>query len=322
MLPFLRTYGTLAGFLLMIGFFWAMLPESFMTARNWLNITQQMSMLAVVAFAMTMVMAMGDFDLSVGSLASLAGIVAAVMFRETGSVPLGMFCGLLAGVIGGLINGLLVSYVGILPFVATLGTLTVFSGFAFLISSGKTIFGADIPAAFSGLARGGIPLWQSGEQWLVLPNLTIIAALTLIVVWFSLEKLVFGRHLYVIGSNADAARLAGIPVKRLRLLAFVLAGTGAALAGLMYAARVASANPIQGSGLMLDAIAAVFLGMTMSRTGEPRVLATLVGVLMLGVLSNGLTQLSVDSYIRDILVGTIIITAVAAGSVSAMRVQR
>jgi ribose transport system permease protein len=322
MLALIRTYGTLAGFLLLIGIFWWMLPESFMTARNWLNITQQMSMLAVVAFAMTMVMAMGDFDLSVGSMASLAGVVAAVLFRETGSVPIGIFCGLLAGLIGGLINGALVSYVGILPFVATLGTLTVFSGFAFLISGGKTIFGADIPSAFSGLARGGLPLWQSGEQWLTLPNLTIIAAVMLIAVWFALEKLVFGRHLYVIGSNADAARLAGIPVKRLRLMAFALAGTGAALAGLMYAARVASANPIQGSGLMLDAIAAVFLGMTMSRTGEPRVLATLIGVLLLGVLSNGLTQLSVDSYIRDILVGTIIIAAVAAGSISAMRAQR
>ena len=107
-----------------------------------------------------------------------------------------------------------------------------------------------------------------------------------------------------------------MPVRSLRLTAFALTGLGAALGGLMYASRVASANPTQGSGLMLDAIAAVFLGMTMSEEGEPRVHATLVGVLILGVLDNGLTQMSVDSYVREILVGTIIIAAVAFSSFS------
>jgi ribose transport system permease protein len=105
------------------------------------------------------------------------------------------------------------------------------------------------------------------------------------------------------------------------LIAFALTGLGAAVAGLMYAARVASANPTQGSGLMLDAIAAVFLGMTMSRQGEPRVLYTLVGVLMLGVLDNGLTQLRVDSYVREILVGLIVISAVATAAVSKRNTQ-
>jgi ribose transport system permease protein len=106
-----------------------------------------------------------------------------------------------------------------------------------------------------------------------------------------------------------------VAVRRLKLIAFSLTGSAAALAGLMYASRVASANPTQGSGLMLNAIAAVFLGMTMSQQGEPRILATVVGVLILGVLDNGLTQMSVDSYVRQILVGTIIILAVAASSI-------
>jgi ribose transport system permease protein len=139
--------------------------------------------------------------------------------------------------------------------------------------------------------------------------------------WFVLEQTNFGRRLYAIGGNLDAAHLAGIRVKRLRLIAFALTGLGAAVAGLMYAARVASANPTQGSGLMLDAIAAVFLGMTMSRQGEPRVLYTLVGVLMLGVLDNGLTQLRVDSYVREILVGLIVISAVATAAVSKRNTQ-
>jgi ribose transport system permease protein len=109
----------------------------------------------------------------------------------------------------------------------------------------------------------------------------------------------------------EAARLAGVKVARLRLTAFLFTGVGAAVAGLMYAARVASANPTQGDGLMLTAIAAVFLGMTMTKGGQPHVLATVVGVVVLGVVDNGLTQLNVDSYVREVLVGAIILAAVS-----------
>ena len=115
----------------------------------------------------------------------------------------------------------------------------------------------------------------------------------------------------MIGDNVEAAALAGIRVRRLRLVAFALCGVGAALAGLMLASRVASANPVQGAGLMLDAIACVFLGMTLDRAGRPRVGGTLVGVALLGTLDNGLTQLGVDSYVREILVGAVLIGAVA-----------
>ena len=216
----------------------------------------------------------------------------------------GVAAALCVGLLGGLLNGFLVSIVGILPFVATLGTLTVFSGLAFLVSGGKTIFGRDIPQAFSGFARGGIDLNVFGDLPVMLPYMTLLALFVLFVVWLLLEQTAFGRRLYAIGGNYEAARLAGVQVKSLRLAAFALTGLGAALGGLMYASRVASANPTQGSGLMLDAIAAVFLGMTMSEEGEPRVHATLVGVLILGVLDNGLTQMSVDSYVREILVGT------------------
>ncbi len=309
-----RRFGTLLGFLIVILFFWFNLPDTFMTARNLLNISQQVSMLAVVAFSMTIVMVMNDFDLSVGSMASLAGIVAALLFSQGSSVFLGVSAALAVGLLGGLINGVLVSLVGILPFVATLGTLTIFSGLAFFVSGGKTIFGRDIPAAFSGFARAGLPLGTLNERPLLLPNLTLVALIVLFLVWLTLEHTTFGRRLYAIGGNREASRLAGVRVRLLRLLAFVLTGLGAALAGLMYASRVASANPTQGAGLMLDAIAAVFLGMTMSEEGEPHVLATLVGVLILGVLDNGLTQMQVDSYVREMLMGGIIVAAVASSS--------
>lgn len=312
----LRRYGTLIGFALILVIFWVNLPETFMTARNWLNITQQLSMLMVVASGMTIVMVMGDFDLSVGSAASLAGIVAGLLF--TLGYPVWMVVGaaLLIGLLGGAFNGVLVSFVGILPFVATLATLTMFSGAAFVLSGGKTISGKAIPESFSNFARGGIPLGDIGGVAVMLPNLTIVALLAVFGVWVLLEQTTFGRRLYAIGGNIEAAYLSGVAVRRLKLIAFSLTGLSAAGAGLMYASRVASANPTQGSGLMLNAIAAVFLGMTMSEQGAPRILATVVGVLILGVLDNGLTQLSVDSYIRQILVGGIIVLAVAASSIT------
>ncbi len=310
----LRQSGTLIGFAAIIVFFAIQLPDTFLSARNLINITQQLSMLAVVAATMTIVMVMNDFDLSVGSMASLAGIVAAVVFAMDYPVWVGLAAALLVGLVGGLFNGFLVSVIGILPFVATLGTLTVYSGLAFFISDGKTIFGRDIPSGFSGFARGGFTVGD-----VKIPFLSVTAAVVIILCWFVLEHTTFGRRLYAIGGNKEAAHLAGIKVKRLRLLAFALTGIGAAGAGLMYTARVASANPTQGSGLMLDAIAAVFLGMTMSRQGEPRVLYTLVGVLMLGILDNGLTQLNVDSYVREMLVGLIVICAVAMASLSTQR---
>ena len=316
MIQTLRQSGTLLGFAAILIFLTAQLPDTFLTARNLINISQQLSMLAVVAATMTIVMVMNDFDLSVGSMASLAGVVAAVLFAAGFPVSVGLLAALGVGLLGGVFNGFLVSVLGILPFVATLGTLTVFSGTAFLISDGKTIFGRDIPAGFSGFARTGVEI---GDVKIPFLTLTALAVITLC--WFVLEQTNFGRRLYAIGGNREAALLAGIRVKRLRLIAFALTGLGAAGAGLMYAARVASANPTQGSGLMLDAIAAVFLGMTMSRQGEPRVLYTLVGVLMLGVLDNGLTQLRVDSYVREILVGLIVISAVATAAVSKRNTQ-
>jgi ribose transport system permease protein len=314
MLQKLRQSGTLLGFFLILLFFALKLPDTFLTARNLINISQQLSMLAVVAATMTIVMVMNDFDLSVGSMASLSGVVAAMLFTAGYPVWVGLSVALLVGVLGGLFNGFLVSVVGILPFVATLGTLTVFSGLAFLLSDGKTIFGRDIPSSFSGFARAGIEIGD-----VKVPMLTITAGLVIFICWAILEHTNFGRRLYAIGGNKEASYLAGIKVVRLRLIAFSLTGLGAAGAGLMYAARVASANPTQGSGLMLDAIAAVFLGMTMSRRGEPKVVYTLVGVLILGVLDNGMTQLRVDSYVREIFVGLIVLAAVAVASLSKRR---
>ena len=313
----LRSFGTLIGFLVIVAFFSWQKPNTFLNVRNWLNITQQVSILGVVAFTMTVVMVLNDFDLSVGTMASLVGIVLGVLLRDgQSSLPAAIGAALIVGMVGGLLNGILVSYVGISPFVATLGTLTMFNGLALYISGGTTIFGRVIPTELSDFGRGGIPLGTVAEQQVVLPNLTIVALIVLVIVWIMLEQTVFGRRLYAIGGNMEAARLGGVRVRLLRLLAFVISGLGAAIAGLMLVSRLASANPTQGDGLMLNAIAAVFLGMTMSEEGEPHVLGTLLGVLILGVLANGLTQLQIDTYIQQILTGGIIILAVTLSSLS------
>src|SRR5271166_1918576 len=207
---FARRHGTLIGVALVVAFFWLHLPQTFLTGRNLFNVSQQMSMLAVVASTTTVVMAMGDFDLSVGSMASLAGVVAALVFVAGGPVPGAIAAALLTGLVGGLINGFLVSYVGILPFIATLGAMTVFSGLAFRLSGGRTLFGDAIPHGFSDFARGGVPLFSTD---LLIPNLTLIAGATVAAAWILLEQTVVGRRLYAIGGNAEAARLAGVPVR-------------------------------------------------------------------------------------------------------------
>lgn len=311
MAHFLRHYGSLIGMAAIVLFFWVMLPDTFMTARNWLNISQQLAMLIVVAVTMTVVMVMGDFDLSVGAMASLAGVVAAVLFTFGWPVWAAVLAALLVGLAGGLVNGALISLIGILPFVATLATLTMYSGAAFMVSDGKTIFGKAIPEAFAAFAKSGIPIGTVADKPAFLPWLTVLALAITAAVWVVLEQTTYGRRLYAIGGNAEAARLAGVKVAWLRLSAFAFTGVGAAVAGLMYASRVASANPTQGDGLMLTAIAAVFLGMTVTRDGQPRVLASLAGVVVLGVMDNGLTQLQVDSYVREVMVGAIILLAVS-----------
>ncbi len=183
-------------------------------------------------------------------MASLAGIVAARGFPRNWTRSRSAWRSrLAAGIAGGLINGALVSYVGILPFVATLGTLTVFSGFAFVASGGKTIFGGDIPAGFSNFAQGrpaALGLGRSSHR--ELPNLVIAAAVVFVLVWFVLERLAFGRHLYAMGGGGEAARLAGINVRRVRTRGLRLSRAPAPRSrACMYASRVASANPTQGS---------------------------------------------------------------------------
>ena len=309
MSSWLRTYGTLAGFALMVAFFAWQRPATFLTINNMRNITEQVAILAMVAMTMTVVMVVGDFDLSVGALASLSGVVVAdMLIQGMGLWPsLGIALGV--GMLAGALNGLLVAYAGLSAFVATLATMTAYRGLSLWYTDGATFF-SGIDEAFRPLGQG-----STGR----VPNSVWMMLAVMIVVWFILEQTTLGRRFYAIGGNAEASFLAGIPVRRLRFVAFVCSGLGAALAGIVLTSRLFSAHPTAGEPLMLNSIAAVFLGMTMFREGEAHVPGTLFGVLILGVLSNGLNILQVNSYIQNVLTGLIIVLAVLVSGLARRR---
>ncbi len=309
MSSWLRTYGTLAGFALMVAFFAWQRPATFLTLNNVRNITEQVAILAMVAMTMTVVMVVGDFDLSVGALASLSGVVVAdMLIQGLGLWPsLGIALGV--GMLAGALNGLLVAYAGLSAFVATLATMTAYRGLSLWYTDGATFF-SGIDEAFRPLGQGSTGR-VANSVWMMLA--------VMLVVWFILEQTTLGRRFYAIGGNAEASFLAGIPVRRLRFVAFVCSGLGAALAGIVLTSRLFSAHPTAGEPLMLNSIAAVFLGMTMFREGEAHVPGTLFGVLILGVLSNGLNILQVNSYIQNVLTGLIIVLAVLVSGLARRR---
>ena len=300
MTRWLQTYGTFFGFVIMVAVFAALRPTIFLSLNNLRNITEQVAILAIVAGGMTIVMAAGDFDLSVGTLASLCGVIVADLLIKGLDVGPSIAIALAVGAVAGAFNGLLVAYAGLSAFVATLATMTAYRGLSLWYTGGSTLF--------SGLNEAFRPIGQGATG--SIPNAVLIMVGVLVLAWFLLEQTTLGRRLYAIGGNAEAAFLAGINVRLLRMVAFVCSGIGAAIAGIVLTSRLFSAHPTAGEPLMLNAIAAVFLGMTMFREGEAHVPGALFGVLILGVLSNGLNLLQVNSYLQIVLTGAIIILAV------------
>ena len=300
MTRWLRTYGTFFGFVIMVAVFAALRPTIFLSLNNLRNITEQVAILAIVAGGMTIVMAAGDFDLSVGTLASLCGVIVADLLIKGMDVGPSIAIALAVGAVAGAFNGLLVAYAGLSAFVATLATMTAYRGLSLWYTGGSTLF-SGINEAFRPIGQGA-----TGP----IPNAVLIMVGVLVLAWFLLEQTTLGRRLYAIGGNAEAAFLAGINVRLLRMMAFVCSGIGAAIAGIVLTSRLFSAHPTAGEPFMLNSIAAVFLGMTMFREGEAHVPGALFGVLILGVLSNGLNILQVNSYLQIVLTGVIIILAV------------
>ena len=302
---FIRTWGTLLGFILLLLIFTVIRPDVFPSGRNLKNVIEQVATLAIVASGVTVVMVTGDFDLSVGAIASLVGIVTAMLMKAGVNTPLSILIALLLGTGAGLINGVFIAYGGLSAFVGTLATMTAFSGVALLISGGTTLFG--LPENFRFLGQGSLG---------IIPFSVLIMVAALLTVYTLLEQTTYGRRLYAIGGNAEASFFSGIDTKKVRLMAFGISGFFAAIGGIVLTSRLYSAHPQAGSPFMLNAAAAVFLGMTAFREGEANLLGTLLGVLIMGVMGNGLNIMGINTYVQSILTGIIIILAVLLSSLA------
>ncbi len=302
---FLKRWGTILGFLLLCLVFTVLRPDVFPRWRNIRNVIEQIATLAIVSAGVTVVMITGDFDLSVGSLASLIGVATAFLMKSGFGVLPSIFAGIGLGICGGLVNGVLVAYGGLSAFVATLATMTAYGGISLLVTNGATIFG--LSESFRWIGQGTLG---------PIPIPVFFMGLVIFLIWILLEQTTYGRRLYAIGGNSEASYLSGINVRLSRLLAFVFSGLGAALGGIVLTSRLFSAHPQAGNPFMLNAAAAVFLGMTVFREGEAHILGTILGVLIMGVLGNGLNILGVNTYVQSILTGIIIILAVLMSSLA------
>ena len=298
----LQSYGTILALAFILLVFSLIRPASFCTLTNFINITRQISLLVMISLGATLVMSVNEFDLSVGSMASLGGVMAALLAVKGLPMVACFALPILVSVVIGALNGWIVARFRVLSFITTLGMSTVLSGIIYRLSGGATIF-EGIPKSFSALGTtkfGRIPL------------LSILMVVFVAVFYFLMQHMTLGRKLYAIGGNEETARIAGIRVKRYKTIAFALCGAMACVTGMLIASRVGSANTTAGDGYFLQSYAAVFIGCTVSRKGVPNVLGTLVGAAILGVLANGLTMLQMPTYMQDIITGAIIVLAVIA----------
>ncbi|WP_313805359.1 ABC transporter permease [Cytobacillus sp.] len=295
----LSSYGTIIAGILIIIIFSVLSPSSFATVDNFINITRQISLLVVIAVGATLVMSVNEFDLSIGAIASLGGVVSAKLATEGVPIVLCILIPVLVGFLVGFINGSIITHFNVLSFVTTLAMGTVIGGFTFWFTGGSTIF-ENIPDGFKWIGQTGI----AG-----IPMLSIIMLVLVLVFWFLMTQMSVGRRFYAIGGNEKASKVSGIPIKKYKTFAFALCGMLAALTGALLASRLGSAHPTGGDGYFLNAYAAVFLGMTVVRSGIPNIFGTLFGAAVLGILANGLTILEIPTFLQNVITGMIIIIA-------------
>ena len=296
----LKAYGTIFAGIIIVIVFSILRPDAFFTVGNLINITRQISLLVVIALGATLVMCVDEFDLSVGALASLGGVIAAKMAVAGFPIFLCFVAPVVICFIIGLINGWIVTKFKVLSFITTLAMSTILGGFTFWFTGGATVF-QNIPKGFTVVGSKSV---------LGIPLLSIIMVLLSVLFWFIMRHTAFGRKLYAIGGNEAASQVSGINVKKYKNLAFALCAALAALTGVMMASRLGSAHPTGGDGLFLQSYAAAFLGRTVFKEGVPNIWGTFTGAAILGILANGLTILQVPTFMQDLLTGCIIILAV------------
>ena len=293
------TLGPLLALVLMF-FVYALLSPNFLTVRNMTNVLVQASPLLILATGQTFALLMGGLDLSQGSIVSLVSVVTAAVMMKHGFVA-GSLAGLAAGVGVGLLNGLLVGRARIQPFIVTLGMLYVAAGTAMVVSGGSTIFGLPRPDV-------DYFFWFGGGYLGALPVPVLIAAVLVLAAHLLLTRTRVGRHIYAIGGNEQVAIMSGINAANVKVVIFTISGGFAAIGGYMLSGRVISGQPLLGSGeLLLQSIGAVIIGGTSIFGGEGGVLRTVVGVLVIAFMVNGLNLLAISTFTQQIIVGAIII---------------
>ncbi|MBD0378718.1 ABC transporter permease [Paenibacillus sedimenti] len=277
----------------------AIFAPNFTDTGNILNILKQSSVNGILAAGMTLVILTGGIDLSVGSTIALAGVVSVLLSKQGVNPVIAMFAGIAVGYLAGWINGFLTARTKLPSFIVTLGSMTYIRGAAYVISGGLPTILASEPFKFIG----------SGKI-LSVPTPIYIMLSVYIVMFIVLKYTMFGRHIYAIGGNEEAARLTGIKVEKTLIHVYAISGLCAGLAGVVLAGRLISGQPNAGSMAELDAIAAVVLGGTSLAGGIGRIQMTIIGVLILGVIRNGLTLLNVSFFWQTVITGIVIVLAV------------
>ncbi len=290
-----------AGALIVVFVFLSFASPDFLTADNLFNIGSQTAVVAVIAVGMTLVIITAGIDLSVGSVAALAGVMGALLMSSFGlSMPFAVLGGTLVGAACGLTNGLLVSVGGLNPFIATLGMLSVARGVVYIATDAQSVFG--LPDSFrllgQGVVAGGIPI----------PVVIIVAVA--VIGYLVLTRTKLGRYAYAMGSNLEAARLSGIPIRRYLTSVYVISGALAGFGGMIAASRVASGQPNYGIGLELDVIAAAVIGGASLFGGQGTVVGTLIGAFLIALIRNGAVLLNVNTFYQQVIIGVIIWAAV------------
>jgi len=277
----------------------SIVSPNFLTGTNLSSVARQTAVINIMALGMTVVIVSGGIDLSVGSILALAGLLGAMTMEKQG-IAWGLIVGLLVGTACGLANGLMITSLRISPFIVTLGTMGIYRGLALIISKGLPVH--EIPASFSYLGEGtllGVPF----VLWILL----LCAAAVHVI----LEHTRLGRYAFSIGSNPEAAFYAGVPVRFHTTAVYALAGLLTGLSGMIEASRLMTGQPTSGQGYELTAIAAVVIGGGSLRGGEGSVLGTLVGAFIMGLLANGSDLLGTNPYWQQVIIGAVIILAVA-----------
>jgi len=280
---------------------------NFLKADNMLNVADQITVIAILAIGMTLVIITAGIDLSVGSLIALSAVLATWLIHNVaGAEQAGAFSmvwccfgGILACALIGLFSGTMVTVFGTPPFIVTLAMMLVASGLAYIISGGESIF--EIPSSFEWLGRG-----KFGS----LPISVLLMVLLYTLAHIVMSRMTLGRYIYAVGGNAEAARLSGVPVKRILLLVYTVCGALAGLGGIIMASQLISGAPTYGLMAELTVIAAVVVGGTSLSGGEGRVFGTLIGAFIIGVIQNGMNLTGVDPNMQKVVLGLVILGAV------------